>query len=72
MAYKKTGTSRPMKLVTVWLTEDEKAKLDEYARDRKVSLSYAMREGLKLYFEDAKNFIEARRGEAGESEAPAT
>jgi hypothetical protein len=72
VAYKKIGTSRPMKLVTVWLTEEEKAKLDEYARERHVTLSYAMREGLKLYFDDAKNFIEARRGQVSESEAPAT
>lgn len=58
-----------MKLVTVWLTEDEKAALDEYARERKVTLSYAMRQGLQLYFEDAKGWIEARRGEDHGAEA---
>lgn len=59
--------SKPMKLVTVWLTEEEKAKLDEFARERDVTLSYAMREGLKLYFQDAKDWIEGRRGESGET-----
>lgn len=54
----------PMKLVTVWLTEEEKAKLDEFARKQDVTLSYAMREGLKLYFQDAKDWIEGRRGES--------
>ena len=28
MPYKNTGASRPMKLVTVWFTEEEKAILD--------------------------------------------
>jgi hypothetical protein len=63
MAYKKAGTSRPMKLVTVWLTEEEKTTLDALARDEKITLSHAMREGLKLYFDDAKDWIEERRGE---------
>jgi hypothetical protein len=63
MPYKKRGTSRPMKLVTVWLTEDEKATLDALAREEKITLSHAMREGLKLYFEDARDWIEERRGD---------
>lgn len=68
MAYKKTGTSRPMKLVTVWLTEEEKTTLDALARDEKITLSHAMREGLKLYFDDAKDWIEERRGEDRDGE----
>jgi predicted transcriptional regulator len=63
VAYKKTGTSRPMKLVTVWFTEEEKARLDELARERKITVSKALREGAVLYFKDAQDWIEARRGE---------
>jgi predicted transcriptional regulator len=57
--------SRPMKLVTVWLTEEEKATLDRLAKEEDVTLSKAIREGLKLYFEDAKDWIEERQGDAG-------
>jgi predicted transcriptional regulator len=69
MPYKKTNTSVPMKLVTVWLTEDEKATLDELASERKITLSHALREGLKLYFDDARDWIEGARGGRGEAEA---
>jgi hypothetical protein len=72
MPYKKTGASAPMKLVTVWFTEEEKAFLDELARTEKVTISRALRGGAQLYFEDAARklgageWLEARRGEAGE------
>jgi hypothetical protein len=55
--------SKPMKLVTVWFTEEEKAVLDELAKKENVTISKALREGLKLYFEDAKDWIEERQGE---------
>jgi hypothetical protein len=63
MPYKKTGASRPMKLVTVWFTEEEKAVLDELAKRQKVTLSQALRGGAQLFFEDAKDWIEERRGD---------
>lgn len=63
MTYKKSGTSRPMKLVTVWFTEEEKARLDELARERRVTMSRALREGAQLYFQDAKDWIEERKGD---------
>jgi hypothetical protein len=63
MPYKKSNPSRPMKLVTVWFTEEEKAFLDELAKREKVSLSRALREGAQLYFQDAKDWIEERRGD---------
>jgi hypothetical protein len=68
MPYKKTGTSRPMKLVTVWFTEEEKAFLDELAKNENVTLSRALREGAQLYFKDATDWIEDRRGETGETQ----
>lgn len=55
--------SKPMKLVTVWLTEEEKAFLDELAEKEDVTISKAIREGLQMYFEDAKDWIEERQGE---------
>jgi hypothetical protein len=63
MPYNKTGASRPMKLVTVWFTEEEKATLDELAKREKVTLSRALREGAQLYFQDAKDWVEERRGD---------
>jgi hypothetical protein len=69
MPYKKSGTSAPMKLVTVWLTEEEKATLDGLARDQKITLSYALREGLKLYFDDTRDWIEGARVGGRDSEA---
>jgi hypothetical protein len=61
--------SKPMKLVTVWFTEEEKAFLDELAKEEDVTLSKALREGAQLYFEEkrgiARHWIEERRGEAG-------
>lgn len=69
--------SKPMKLVTVWFTEEEKAFLDELAKTEHVTLSKALREGAQLYFEDAAKkigtgeWLEARRGEGGESGAQA-
>jgi hypothetical protein len=69
MPYKKTGASKPMKLVTVWFTEEEKAILDELAKSENVTLSRALREGAQLYFVDARDWIEKRRGDAGEPHA---
>jgi len=59
-----------MKLVTVWFTEEEKAFLDELAKKEQVTLSKALREGAQLYFKDAKDWIEERRGD-GERVKPA-
>jgi hypothetical protein len=65
--------SKPMKLVTVWFTEEEKEILDELAKTEDVTLSKALRGGAQLYFEDAArkigagDWLEARRGEGGES-----
>ena len=55
--------SKPMKMITLWMTPEEKAMLEEVARNADVTLSHALREGLKLYFDDAKDWIEDRRGD---------
>ena len=57
-----------MKMVTVWFTPEEKAFLDELAKRENVTLSKALREGAQLYFNDAREWIEERRGEAGDVE----
>jgi hypothetical protein len=65
--------SKPMKLVTVWFTEEEKAILDELAKTENVTLSKALRGGAELFFEDAAKklgmaeWLEARRGEDAEA-----
>jgi len=61
--------SKPMKLVTVWFTEEEKAFLDKLAQDEDVTLSKAIREGLKLYFDDARDWIEERQGDSRRTKA---
>jgi hypothetical protein len=61
--------SKPMKLVTVWFTEEEKRFLDELAKKENVTVSKALREGVKLYFDDARDWIEDRRGQPGETKA---
>lgn len=60
--------SKPMKLVTVWFTEEEKASLDELAKKENVTISKALREGVQMYFADAKDWIEERKGEEREPE----
>ena len=57
--------SKPMKLVTVWFTPEEKAFLDELASQENITLSKALREGAQLYFRDAQDWVEKRRGEVG-------
>ena len=62
--------SRPMKLVTVWFTEEEKKFLDELAKRENVTLSKALREGAQLYFQDAREWIEERQGDDGRAPSP--
>ncbi len=45
-------TTKPMKLFSLLLDEDEKKRLAELAAARNVSLSYAMREGARMYLQD--------------------
>jgi predicted transcriptional regulator len=52
--------SKPMQMFAVRLTDEERAQLERVARERKVTLSYAIRQGLKLYLEDWSD-----RGEVG-------
>lgn len=44
--------SKPMQLLTLRLDPDEKARLEAIAAERHVTLSYAFREGARLYLEE--------------------
>ena len=53
--------SKPMKLVTVWFTEEEKAFLDELAKKENVTISRRPRgRSNASAFADAKEWIEER------------
>lgn len=41
--------SPAVRMLALRLTDDEKARLDQLAAARNITLSYAIREGLKLY-----------------------
>ena len=45
--------SKPMEIVALRLTSEEKARLQEIADEHDVTLSWVMRQGLRLYAEDA-------------------
>jgi predicted transcriptional regulator len=44
--------STAMKLCTYRMSEAEKKRLQELARERNITLSYAIREGMRLYLEE--------------------
>lgn len=44
--------STPMKLCTYRMSEAEKKRLQQLAAERNITLSYAIREGLRLYLEE--------------------
>lgn len=44
--------SKPLQLISIRLSPDEKARLEELAREREVTLSHAFREGVRLYLSD--------------------
>ena len=44
--------STPMKVIALRLDPDEKARLEQLAAERHVTLSHALREGARLYLDD--------------------
>ncbi len=44
--------STPLRIMSFKLTQAERARLEEVARERDVTLSEAIREGLKLYAQE--------------------
>jgi hypothetical protein len=57
--------SRPMKLVTLRIDEEEKARLEQLAERGDVTLSRAFREGAALYLSDLRE--KAHRAQGGEA-----
>jgi predicted transcriptional regulator len=52
-----------MQVLALRLTADEKARLQEIADRRRVTLSWVLREAARLYAEDAGRWIEEHRPE---------
>ncbi len=57
----KQKVSKPMQVVALRLTEEERAKLQRIADERRVTLSWVIREGARLYAEDAGRWIDEQR-----------
>src|SRR5262245_39694771 len=72
------SVSRPMKIITLRIDEEEKARLDGLAERGNITLSRALREGAALYLSDLQakvhrarggdaTFLDVRRDKAGRS-----
>jgi predicted transcriptional regulator len=48
--------STPMKVMTCRMSAEDKRHLEQLASQRDVTLSHALREGARLYLEDAKRW----------------
>jgi predicted transcriptional regulator len=55
--------SKPMQVVAFRFTDEERQKLEELARERNVSMSWVIRQGLRLYAEDARAWLDERSSE---------
>jgi hypothetical protein len=54
--------SKPMQLVALRLTEDERDRLQRLADEHRVTLSWVLREGARLYAEDACRWLDEKNG----------
>src|SRR5438876_7871440 len=54
--------SRPMKIITLRIDEEEKARLEQLAEAGDVTLSRALREGAALYLKDFHGRIHRAKG----------
>jgi hypothetical protein len=54
--------TRPMKLITLRIDEEEKARLEQLAERGNVTLSRALREGAALFLSDAQGKVHRARG----------
>lgn len=55
------STTKPMKLMTLLMDEDEKKRLQQMARDQQITLSQALREGAKLYLAEKRAAVGDRQ-----------
>jgi len=54
--------SKPMKIITLRIDEEEKARLEQLAERGNVTLSRALREGAALYLSDVQGKVHSARG----------
>jgi predicted DNA-binding protein len=62
---KKKRISKPMEVVALRLTEEERERLQAIADEHHVTLSWVIREGCRLYAEDAANYLRQRAPQPG-------
>lgn len=62
MYIRMANVSRPMKLITLRIDEEEKARLEQLAEENSVTLSRVLREGARLWFGDAREKVHRARG----------
>jgi predicted transcriptional regulator len=60
-----TQMSRPMEVVALRLSVDERDRLQQLADQHRVTLSWVLREGARLYAEDACRWLEATESKEG-------
>jgi hypothetical protein len=53
--------SKPMRVVALRLTDEERTKLQRVADENDVTLSWVIRQGAKLYAEDLAKWLEERK-----------
>ena len=70
---RKKNISKPMEVVALRLTAEERERLQAIADEHHVTLSWVIREGCRLYAQDAANYLRERsprpRREGGAAEA---
>jgi predicted transcriptional regulator len=57
--------SGPMQVVALRLTPEEKARLEQIAEQRRVTLSWVLREGARMYADEATQWIQDHHGQEG-------
>ncbi len=57
--------SAPMQVIALRLTTEEKARLEQIAEERRVTLSWVLREAARLYADDAVSWIKEQKAEEG-------
>ncbi len=57
--------SEPMQVVALRLTHEERDRLQRLADEHHVTLSWVLRQGARLYAEDACKWLEGPQGEEG-------
>jgi len=61
--------SVPMQVIALRLTAEEKSRLEQIAEERRVTLSWVLREAARLYADDAVSWIKEHKAEEGHDDA---